>query len=130
MISTEGRMSGILSDGKAPSAFERLKLEIDAIKHLSTLSTGSILLIATFFDKIPKSPFYREGLAVSLMLLTASLGGCVAYLMTPWTGNRWRFEGFINRVLFVEAHTCFLLGIICLGKVAYSGLLNVQVNSK
>ena len=33
---------------------ERLKLEVDALKHISTLATGTIVIIATFLDKLPK----------------------------------------------------------------------------
>lgn len=45
---------------------EGTKLFYDAFKHLTTLNTGSILLLATFLEKVFQKPVAREYFAIAL----------------------------------------------------------------
>src|SRR5438105_3953750 len=47
---------------------ERTKLYIDVLKHLTTLSTGAIVLIATFIDKI-RPTILKAAIPISIGLL-------------------------------------------------------------
>lgn len=42
------------------------KLYFDSMKHLTTLNTGSVLLLVTFLEKLFSSPRWRVLVAVSL----------------------------------------------------------------
>jgi hypothetical protein len=65
--------------------FERLKLAVESVKHITTLATGSIVLIATFADKVPLALFvsgrrYFLGAILSLticVMLSFSLSVCL-----------------------------------------------------
>jgi hypothetical protein len=52
---------------------ESLKLDHDTFKHLTTISTGSILILATFIEKFFQNPSWKGLIAftfVSLMICT------------------------------------------------------------
>ena len=48
---------------------DHTKLVVDILKHLTTLATGSILLIATFIDKVKPATHYKAVLSFSIGLL-------------------------------------------------------------
>lgn len=52
---------------------EGQKLLYDAFKHLTTLSTGSILLLATFLEKFFKNPEWPALIAVALVGFIVSI---------------------------------------------------------
>ena len=57
---------------------EHTKLFNDYIKHLNTLSTGSILLLVTFLEKIFTNPHYKWLVIVSLIcFLLSVIGGVI-----------------------------------------------------
>jgi hypothetical protein len=60
-------------EGKSPVDRREIdKLEIDYLKHITTLSTGSILLIATFLQKF-NAPLWRWALIISILGFMASV---------------------------------------------------------
>ena len=57
------------------SDLEFAKINIDVVKHITTLSTGSILLIATFLDRFPNAHAWSKWLLIlALVCLTVCLG--------------------------------------------------------
>jgi hypothetical protein len=52
----------------------------DYLKHLTTLSTGAILLMATFLEKLFAHPHWKLAAAGSLFFLLVSLLGCFGAL--------------------------------------------------
>ena len=56
---------------------ERTKLVIDYYKHLNTLSTGSIVLIGAFLEKLSKQPQCKWLAALSLIGFMLSVIGAV-----------------------------------------------------
>ena len=46
-----------LQDKEHQSVLERVKFDTDYLKHLTILSTGSIVLIAAFAEKLSTKPF-------------------------------------------------------------------------
>ena|SRR6266853_5873616 len=49
------------------SVREGFRLYHDTFKHLTTLSTGSILILVTFLDKLVKSPHWHALVPVSVL---------------------------------------------------------------
>jgi len=56
---------------------EGLKLFHDTLKHLTTLSSGSILILATFIEKFFKNPLWHSLISVSLGAFIVSIGASV-----------------------------------------------------
>jgi hypothetical protein len=54
----------------------------DSFKHLTTLSTGSILILVTFLDKVVKSPHWHALVPISVLGFLVSVVTSVAVLFT------------------------------------------------
>ena len=54
--------------------FERMKTLYDLSKHITTLSSGSLLLIATFVDKVFKTPSLKWVLVICLICFVVCVG--------------------------------------------------------
>jgi hypothetical protein len=54
---------------------EARKIQIDVIKHVTTMSTGTLVLTVTLLDKLFHSPRFLSLFAVSLFCLVASIVG-------------------------------------------------------
>ena len=105
------------NDGKL--AIERTKIEIDVVKHLSTLSTGSIVLVTTFLDKLPKPLSEPRLLRLSLGLFSCSIVTSVLYLLAPWADKKeWRHSASSRKVCFFLAGVAFLGGAVFLAVFA------------
>jgi len=97
---------------------ESWKLRYDTYKHLTTLSTGSILLLVTFLEKLFARPIWKELVIASFCLFLVTI--LASFVVMNATA------GFIREMdiekrdeqrgsLFVAvALTSFLLGIITL----------------
>jgi hypothetical protein len=51
--------------------------EQDYLKHLTTLNTGSILIVATFLEKLFEQPKWNVLVGVSLVSFIVSIIGCI-----------------------------------------------------
>jgi hypothetical protein len=61
---------------------EKFKAGVAYMKHLTTLSTGSIVLIAAFLEKVFTKPLWRVAVVVSLIGFVISvLSSTVAYTL-------------------------------------------------
>jgi 4-hydroxybenzoate polyprenyltransferase len=70
-------MSGLQTSDPPPHEIERYKAIFDYHKHLTTLSTGSIVLIATFLEKLFAQPEWKPLVVVSLVGFMASVIGSI-----------------------------------------------------
>lgn len=61
---------------------EGFKLQYDFYKHLTTLSTASILLLVTFIEKIFPQPKWKMLVGVSFILLLISILASLVCMMT------------------------------------------------
>lgn len=100
---------------------------IEYIKHLNTLSSGSIVLLATFLDKVfdhPRVP-YLAAFAVTTLLL--SVGGAIgAYSFEILFNEQALRTGWLRRTDFAFTLMMwlgFLAGIACLGLFAILNLV-------
>lgn len=91
-----------------------LKLSFEWCKHLSTLSTGSILLMVTFIEKLSSQPDWKILLSISLVGFVAtiigSLGVQLEHLIEQGYGEPTKL-GFIAGLMAILG---FLLGILSL----------------
>jgi hypothetical protein len=65
-----------LSDRQFQRKLESYRAERDFYKHLTTLSTASVILIATFLDKVFPTPEWRDLVNISLSGFAVSVVGC------------------------------------------------------
>jgi hypothetical protein len=65
-----------LSDRQFQRKLESYRAERDFYKHLTTLGTASVILIATFLIKVFPTPEWRELVNVSLSGFAISVVGC------------------------------------------------------
>jgi hypothetical protein len=59
---------------------ERIKLEIDSVEHVTTLATGTILLIALYLEKATPRGHLRSWLGASIGLLFLCLTACFVFI--------------------------------------------------
>ena len=65
-----------LSDRQFQRKLESYRAERDFYKHLTTLSTASVVLIATFLEKVFPNPEWTDLVNVSLSGFAISVVGC------------------------------------------------------
>jgi hypothetical protein len=65
-----------LSDRQFQRKLESYRAERDFYKHLTTLSTAAVILIATFLVKVFPDPEWRELVNISLSGFAISVVGC------------------------------------------------------
>jgi hypothetical protein len=68
---------------------ERTKLAADIVKHISTLATGSIVIVTTFIDKTHKETAKLYLLSFSVECLMLCLILCAVYLFLVGVPSRW-----------------------------------------
>lgn len=132
---------GVINDSgrKETQEFERLKLAVDSVKHITNLATGTIVLLATFGDKLPKPLAFRGYLvagAISMVIcLIASFiylwaetlagpSGAVLGLTIPRgigrlpRFSRSRFFGILSDTIYLS----FCFGILMLARFAIQNI--------
>jgi hypothetical protein len=112
----------------AKQYIEEQKLTFDYIKHITTLDTGSIVLLATFLEKFFKKPEWRVliiptflGFVVSAIALGLASIGILRSIRTPTdisTGLR-----TFTAVAFLIGVFGFLLGMTSLALLAVKNWL-------
>ena len=95
--------------------------EQDFLKHLVTLSTGCILIMVTFLEKLFQQPTWKFLVAVSLVGFALSIfGSLVVHFLSVMQVNKPE-DNPIGKGLAVSGITCtvlsfggFLLGLVAL----------------
>lgn len=100
---------------------EIYKIEFDYLKHLTTVSTGAILLIVAFLEKIFKQPEYKLAVAVSLVcfmitiILCAIAQASIIEKASEKENLEWRNTvQNLTVILFLFALLSFVVGMISL----------------
>lgn len=103
------------------------KLQYDIYKHLTTLSTGSILLLITFLDKLFAQPVWKGLVVVALCCLFASIltSFVVMNLMASQVREMEVDQRFVarNLTVIILALSTFSLGIVSLIIFAVKNLM-------
>jgi len=69
------------------SVVEQIRLDIDILKHLTTLSTGAIVLLATFMDKLTPAKNARIAVPFAVVCFLLCIMYSVKLMMLTWAGN-------------------------------------------
>ena len=106
---------------------EGLKLFFDVFKHLTTLSSGSILLLVAFLGKGGQQPLWRPLVALAFLgFLSSSVGAIVVMLSTARTIRRNettdQLPDRIGGVGYYVAAIGFAVGVISLSLFAVRNL--------
>ena len=108
------------------------KFWVDYLKHLTTLSTGSILLVVTFLEKLSSRPHWKWAVITTVAaLLLSVLGSVVAFTVLALNVDIWDTEDDaggqhgdrIARVGLYASWAGFVLGMLSLAVFAIRNLL-------
>lgn len=103
------------------SEIEVYKIEFEYLKHLTTISTGSILLIVAFLEKIFTQPESKYLIAISLCCFLGSVSFCAFSQLTIIEKASERtniklvktVQNWTVGLLFI-ALLLYVIGIVCL----------------
>ena len=101
---------------------EATKVWIDYLKHIATLSTGSIVLLSTFLEKVFAKPAWKAAVVLSLLgFLVAIIASLVSMSALTVRSENWTFktkeEKWIEPVQYVGMLVCwcgFATGMVSL----------------
>ena len=96
-----------------------LKLFFDVFKHLTTLSSGSIVILVTFLDKLAKYSQWQALITISLVgFLVAIVGSIIVMLSTARTVRRNettdQLPDVLGNISYAVAVGGFAIGVVCL----------------
>ena len=106
---------------------EGLKLFYDVFKHLTTLSSGSILVLVTFLGRAGQQPAFRPLVALSFIgFLVASVASIIVMLSTARTIRRNemtdQLPDLTGNLAYLVAVVGFAVGVISLSIFGYKNL--------
>ena len=99
---------------------ERTKCTFDYLKHITTLSTGCIIVMATFMEKLFKRPAWQSLVVVAIIaFLTAVVGAVIAFtiglIQFPGLEHREQeWENTVGGTALVLTWVGFLVGVFSL----------------
>ncbi len=115
--------------GPPSFAIEHNKIVIDYLKHLTTLSTGAIILQTAFLEKLFPHPKWKAVIVISLLSFAFSVvSSVVAFtvvISTKFADWRGKPEARVGCLAFVGAWGGFLLGIVTLATFAIRNVLSL-----
>lgn len=113
----------------AEEKLKKTKLAVETVKHITTLSSGSIVLLATFVGQFPKPLKDPASLVVAVVCLLVCLGAGILYLfVAAELGDDWRVgevppqRSKPLRVSVALMFLSFMFGIVALGIFALSNI--------
>jgi hypothetical protein len=105
---------------------ELLKLSFDWCKHIATLSTGSILLMVTFRDKLATQSGQSDSrifLPIALAGFFAAILGTLGIQLEHLRQEKYDVPSLLGKVSMTLVVGGFLVGIICLSSFGIMNLL-------
>ena len=108
---------------------EYMKIEIDYFKHLSTLSTGAIVILTVFIDKLFANPIWKPAIIVAFFaFLLSGIAATVVYSiivarqepLVRIGSDDW---GFYGALITLGAWGLFCTGLLALSVFAVANLL-------
>ena len=108
-----------ITEGNDKDREEGEKLYFESMKHLTTLNTGSILLLVAFLEKLFLQPKWRALVALTLGTLAVSTLCSVSSMLQSanyirYSGQVVGLEMKIKDVVYYSALIAFLIGILSL----------------
>ena len=118
-----------------PHELELIKIYVEYLKRLATLSTGSVLLMTAFLEKLFTRPQWKGFLIMSLVSFTVSvvagvLGDTMLVSASASKSDFWRkpFGRLIGTVVLTATWISFLLGIAGLTAFAIKNIVALPSN--
>ena len=116
---------------------EEIKLQADTTKHITTLATGTIVLVATFMDKLPKPLQAPDLLVGSLIAMLVCTFSAFVHLwsLTLLGPRRLRMRRFlpnhktIESLLVIVMYFSFSIGLYELGGFAFKNIRSMAHTS-
>ena len=111
---------------KDPQQIEAIKFVSDFFKHLTTIATGSILLIATLLDKIFTHPQWKFAVIIALSAFLLCVLGCILAMFSySVMSSEWGehdpdkfFSPFAMQLLLIGS--LFALGGFLVGIISFT----------
>ncbi len=97
----EGRKGGVVMAEvlhESGRDTELLKMAVDSVKHITTLASGTIVLLAAFSDKLPKPLANKKSLVAALISMALCLTASFIFLWAE-TLARYRAPKTHNEVI-------------------------------
>jgi hypothetical protein len=114
-----------MSEEPTTAQIEGIKLIYDYIKHLMTLNTGCIVVLATFSGKVLSQPHWTLVAALAMggfvISIVACLGANLVLAMLAEDGDFKATQGTwqtAEGISFLVAAAAFLFALVCLGSFA------------
>lgn len=101
---------------------ELLKLSFEWCKHIATLSTGSILLIVSFLEKLSQQPNWKFLLPVALISFVVAILGTLGVQLEHLAEEKYKKPSMFGRISALSIFFGFLTGITTL---AVFGVINL-----
>lgn len=99
-------------------AIEETKIVIEYVKHVNTLSTGSLVLLIAFLEKIFKEPKFESLIVISLISFACSIIGSVCVLTVnaaqPNNTGKAKWAIKLEDISIVAMWLGFVLGVVSL----------------
>jgi hypothetical protein len=106
--------------------FELFKMAVDSVKHITTLTTGTIVLLATFAERIPRPIAHKVDLALAIVSMLLCLIVSFIFLWgstlarfgpsKAWTTRSGKEPSLKAEVLLIYVFFC--MGVLFLGSFA------------
>jgi hypothetical protein len=100
---------------------QRTQLKMDLVKHVSTLSSGAIVILATFLNKSTTGVVDSHWLRASVVSLITSLISSLIYFWTFGLARQWKrpnrpaYADPVEKITGLLVASGFCAGILCLG---------------
>ena len=113
-----------------PIILEQARHQIDYVKHMTTLSTGSILLLTTFLEKLFSKPNWKQLVAISFVGFTISvIASIIIHTMSVFSEDFFKHSNneTANKAAFIVLTIMwlsFLVGVISLTAFSLKNLLS------
>ena len=105
----------------AGDATTRLTIEAEYFRHLTTLSSGAIVVLTVFVEKLFAEPFWKWAVVLAFIaFLFSALSSAVAYSIIVMTQEPLTGPGNVDNIKFsgvvatVVAWAAFFIGLIAL----------------
>lgn len=105
-----------MTDNDGAKLLESLKLDHEAFKHLTTVSTGPILILAAFLEKLFPEPELKWLIPVTFLALIVAAYTSVVQMFRISHAEllQDRAAGLSPRIVALLSCGCFFLGMLCL----------------
>jgi hypothetical protein len=120
------RIEKMIQDNKEKKQ-EEFSARTDYLKHITTLSAGSIILIATFLGNVFRAPIWKPAIVIALVgFMVGIIAATVSYtivLLNQSSSTKLRWLTKVNFFLVLLILSGFMVGLVGTGIFAIINIL-------